>query len=157
VSSATYFSNLLEDKDRRLKIKLTLSLILRVNLRLGGYSIWSASLLAPHIKKVGQLLRAWAPHSLDAAKEALGGHLQDEVRENLNMPSEVLRHLQYSPTKSSELVRPGHTRLYMWHTSPRIWDGTWPTPYICCNYLWCSRITHTIVRLVGYGRKLPEK
>jgi hypothetical protein len=39
VSSATYFSNLLEDKDRRLKIKLTLSLILRVNLRLGGYSI----------------------------------------------------------------------------------------------------------------------
>jgi hypothetical protein len=39
VSSATYFSNLLEDKDRRLKIKLTLSVILRVNLRLGGYSI----------------------------------------------------------------------------------------------------------------------
>jgi hypothetical protein len=28
VSSVTYFSNLLEDKDRRLKIKLTLSLIL---------------------------------------------------------------------------------------------------------------------------------
>jgi hypothetical protein len=58
VSSATYFSNLLEDKDRRLKIKLTLSLILRVNLRLGGYSIWSASLIAPYIKKTGQLLGA---------------------------------------------------------------------------------------------------
>jgi hypothetical protein len=58
VSSATYFSNLLEDKDRRLKNKLTLSLILRVNLRLGGYSIWSASLIAPHIKKIGQLLGA---------------------------------------------------------------------------------------------------
>jgi hypothetical protein len=39
VSSATHFSNLLEDKDRRLKIELTLSLILRVSLRLGGYSI----------------------------------------------------------------------------------------------------------------------
>jgi hypothetical protein len=39
VSSATYFSNLREDKHRRLKIKLTLSLILRVNLRLGSYSI----------------------------------------------------------------------------------------------------------------------
>jgi hypothetical protein len=51
VSSATYFSNMLEDKNRRLKIKLTLSLILRVNLRLGGYSIWSVSLIAPHIKK----------------------------------------------------------------------------------------------------------
>jgi hypothetical protein len=57
-AATTYFSNLLEDKDRRLKIKLTLSLILRVNLRLGGYSIWSASLIAPHIKKTRQLLRA---------------------------------------------------------------------------------------------------
>jgi hypothetical protein len=28
MSSATYFSNLLEDKDRRLKIELTLSMIL---------------------------------------------------------------------------------------------------------------------------------
>jgi hypothetical protein len=51
ILSATYFSNLLEDKDRRLKIKLTLSLILRVNLSIGGYSIWSASLIAPHIKE----------------------------------------------------------------------------------------------------------
>jgi hypothetical protein len=51
VSSAIYFSNLLEDKDRRLNTKLTLSLILRVNLRLGGYSIWSASSIAPQIKK----------------------------------------------------------------------------------------------------------
>jgi hypothetical protein len=58
VSSATYFSYLLEDKDRRLKVKLTFSLILRVNLRLGGYSIWSASLIAPQIKKAGQLLGA---------------------------------------------------------------------------------------------------
>jgi hypothetical protein len=58
VSLSTYFSNLLEDKDRRLKIKLTLNLIRRVNLRLGGYSIWSASLITPHIKKIGQLLRA---------------------------------------------------------------------------------------------------
>jgi hypothetical protein len=58
VSSATYFSNLLEDKDMKLKIKLTLSLILRGNLRLGGYSIWSASLITPHIKKTGQLLGA---------------------------------------------------------------------------------------------------
>jgi hypothetical protein len=51
VSSAAYFSKLWEDKDRKIKIKLTLSLILRVNLRLGGYSIWSASLITPHIKE----------------------------------------------------------------------------------------------------------
>jgi hypothetical protein len=47
----TYFSNLVEDIDRRLKIELTLSLILRVNLRLRGYSIWSASLITSHIKE----------------------------------------------------------------------------------------------------------
>jgi hypothetical protein len=51
MSSATYFSNLLEDKEGRLKTKLTLSLILRVNLRLLGYSIWSASSIAPHMKE----------------------------------------------------------------------------------------------------------
>jgi hypothetical protein len=51
--------------------------------------------------KKRQLLRACAPHSLDAVKEVLGGHLQDEVRENSKMPSEVLRRLQYSATKSS--------------------------------------------------------
>jgi hypothetical protein len=43
VSSVTYFSNLLVDKERRHKIKLTL------NLRLVGYSIWSVSLIAAHI------------------------------------------------------------------------------------------------------------
>jgi hypothetical protein len=37
--------------DRIFKTKLTLSLILRVNLRLGGYSIWSASSITPHIKE----------------------------------------------------------------------------------------------------------
>jgi hypothetical protein len=45
------FFKFLEDKDRRFKTNLTLSLIFRFNLRLGGYSIWSASLIAPHIKK----------------------------------------------------------------------------------------------------------
>jgi hypothetical protein len=47
----TYFSNILEDKDRRLKTKSILSLILQVNLRLRGYSIWSANLIALHIKE----------------------------------------------------------------------------------------------------------
>jgi hypothetical protein len=124
VSSTTYFSNLLENKDRKFKIKLTLSLILRVNLRLGDYSIWSASLIAPHIKKTGQLLEVRAPHSLDAAKEVLRGHLQDEVQENSKTPSEVLGRLQNSPTKSLGLVRPGHIGLLTWHTPPRIRDGT---------------------------------
>jgi hypothetical protein len=38
-------------KTGRFKTNLTLSLILRFNLRLGGYSIWSASVIASHIKK----------------------------------------------------------------------------------------------------------
>jgi hypothetical protein len=134
VSSVTYFSNLLEDKDRRLKIKLTLSLMLRVNLRLEGYSIWSASLIAPRIKKIGQLLGASAPHSLDTAKEVLGGHLQDEVRENSKTPSEVLGRLQYSATKSLEACQTQAHGLSTWHTSPRIRDRIWLMPYICCNY-----------------------
>jgi len=43
VSSTSYFSNFWKIKTRRFKTNLTLSLILRFNLRLGGYSIWSAS------------------------------------------------------------------------------------------------------------------
>ena len=38
-----YFSKFWKIKTRRLKTNLTLSLILWFNLRLGGYSIWSAS------------------------------------------------------------------------------------------------------------------
>jgi hypothetical protein len=45
------FFKFLEDKSRRFKTNLTLSLILRFNLRLGGYSIWSVSFIAPHIKE----------------------------------------------------------------------------------------------------------
>ena len=39
------FFNFLKIQARRLKTEVTLSLILRFNLRLGGYSIWSASTL----------------------------------------------------------------------------------------------------------------
>src|SRR6185312_3766892 len=40
--SEIYFSIFLENKEEK-KTEVTLSLILRFNLRLGGYSIWSAS------------------------------------------------------------------------------------------------------------------
>jgi hypothetical protein len=55
------------------------------------------------------------------------------------------------------LVRSGHMGLCTWRTSLRIRDGIWPMPYICCNYSLCSRTTRTIMKLVGHGRKLPEK
>jgi hypothetical protein len=47
-------------------------------------------------------------------KEVLGRHLQDEVRENSKTPSEVLRRLQYSTTKSSEACQTrAHGTVYV--------------------------------------------
>jgi hypothetical protein len=136
VSSATYFSNLLEDKDRRLKIKLTLSVILRVNLRLGGYSIWSASLIAPPPYKIR--LDNYLGHEHLTASMQPRKHLEDTFKMKFGR---TRRHLQkYSDACSTRLrrarglVRPGYTGLCTWRTFPRIRDGTWPTPYICCNY-----------------------
>jgi hypothetical protein len=45
------FFKFLKDKSKRFKTNLTLSLIPRFNLRLGGYSIWSARFIAPHVKE----------------------------------------------------------------------------------------------------------
>jgi hypothetical protein len=36
-------------------------------------------------------------------------------------------------TRLWKMSDPG-ARDCTWHTSPRIRDGTWPTPYIYCNY-----------------------
>jgi hypothetical protein len=47
------------------------------------------------------------------------------------------------------LVIPGATGLRTWRTYSRITDGIWPTPYISCYYLYCSRTTRTVVELVG--------
>jgi hypothetical protein len=51
------FQKYLEDKKKRFKTNLTLSLILQFNLRLGGYSIWSAIFIASHIKEDLKLLK----------------------------------------------------------------------------------------------------
>ena len=59
-----YFSIFLENKEWK-KTEVTLRLILRFNLRLGGYSIWSAS---PSRTIYDQDFGAWAPHSLEATR-----------------------------------------------------------------------------------------
>jgi hypothetical protein len=130
VSSITYFSNLLEDKDRRLKIELTLSMILRVNLRLGGYSIWSASLIAPHIKEDN-----YSGHEHLTASMQPRKYSEDIFKIKFRR---TRRHFQkYSDACSTRLrrarrlTRPGYTGLYTWHTFSRIRVRTWPTPYIC--------------------------
>ena len=48
------FQFFLENKEER-KTEETLSLILRFNLRLRGYSIWSAALRAPYMIKISGL------------------------------------------------------------------------------------------------------
>jgi len=53
---------------RTQKTKLTLSMIHQIKLRLGGYSIWSAS--TSRTISEGQI-RGRAPHSLDVAEKAL--------------------------------------------------------------------------------------
>jgi hypothetical protein len=52
-----YFLNYFEDKKRRFKANLTLSLILQFNLRLGGLSIWRAIFITPHIKRRSKTTR----------------------------------------------------------------------------------------------------
>jgi hypothetical protein len=74
-------------KERRFKTNWSLSLILRFNLRLGGYSIWSAIFIAAC--------------SLEAARKVLGRHIQGGVLKNSKMTSKVLGSLQYSATKRS--------------------------------------------------------
>jgi hypothetical protein len=79
VPSTAYFLKFLEDKGRRFKTNLTLRLILQFNLKLGGYSIWSARFIASYIKEDLKTTQGIATHSLEAAQEVLGRHLQDGV------------------------------------------------------------------------------
>ena len=60
--SKIYFSIFLKNKEEE-KTEVTLSLILRFNLRLGGYSIYSASTSRTIYD---QDFGAWAPHNLKA-------------------------------------------------------------------------------------------
>jgi hypothetical protein len=100
------FQIYLEYKDRRFMTYLTLSLILRLNLRLGGYSIWSAIFIAPHIKDCFWRLNRYSGHEHLIASMQPGKYSKDtfkmEFQKNSKTPSEVLGSLQYSATKSSE-------------------------------------------------------
>jgi hypothetical protein len=58
--------------------------------------------------------------------------------------------------KSFIYVRLGATGLRTWCTYSRIRDGTWPTPYISCNYSYRSRTTRIIVELVGIEENYPK-
>jgi hypothetical protein len=120
----------LKDKDRRLNIELTLILILWVNLRLGGYSIWSASIIAPYIKEDN-----YSGHEHLTALTQPKKYSEDIFKMKFGRTRRRLQ--KYSDACSTRLqraqglVRPEYTGLYTWHTFPRIRVGTWPMPYIC--------------------------
>jgi hypothetical protein len=91
---------------------LTLSLILRFNLRLGGYSIWSAIFIAPHIKD--DCLGHERLKALRQLKKYLEDTFKTEFQKNLTTRSEVLGSLQYSATKSSGACQiRGHGTAHM--------------------------------------------
>jgi hypothetical protein len=132
---ATYFWNLLEDKDRRLKTKSTLSLILQVNLKLGDYPIWSASSIAPQIK---EHLTNYLRHEHLTASMQPRKYSEDAFKMESGRTRRCLQ--KYSEACSTRLqrarglVRPGPTGLRTWPTSYRVRSGTWPAPYTGCNY-----------------------
>jgi hypothetical protein len=122
-----FFKLIWKIKTGRFKTNLTLSLILRFNLRLGGYSIWSASFIAPHIKE--DYSRHEHLTALRQPRKYLKDTFKMEFQQNSKTLSEVLGSLQYSSTKSSGAC------LRTWHRLCRIRDGACTITYTCCKLL----------------------
>jgi hypothetical protein len=149
VSSAIYFSNLLEDKNKRFKTNLTLSLILRVNLPLRGYSIWSASLIAPHIKEDFTTTRGM---STSQPRYSDGSTQKTHSRWSSGELEDAFRSTQKPAVLDYEELG-GLSDLRTWRTSYRKRGGTWPTSYISRKY---SRTTRAVVELVGIEGNYPS-
>jgi hypothetical protein len=151
MASTAYFLNFFKDKERRFKTKLTLNLILRFNLRLGGYSIWSASLIAPRIKEEDlqtsrDLSTSQSRSSQPSTRKTPSGWSSEELEDTLRSTRKPAV-LDYE--ELGGLVGPGAIGLRTWRTYSRIKDGTWPTPYTSYNYSYKSRTSRN-------RRKLPE-
>ena len=90
--SEIYFSIFL--KNKKTKTEVTLSLILRFNLRLGGNSIWSASTSRTIYD---QDFGAWAPHNLEA-NGSTWRTTRRIWRKNQNQPERCSDYLKCSKT-----------------------------------------------------------
>ena len=80
-----------------MKTDLTLSLILRFNLRLGGYSIWRRVLHAPYMIKVSGLEHLTASEQLQVLGELLdvpAGRPKSNQKEALDYPKNSKMHCQ---------------------------------------------------------------
>ena len=146
-------------KQWRKKTEVTLSLILRFNLRLGGYSIWSASTSRTIYD---QDFRAWAPHSREAtgrtwrttrriwrkAQEQPGGH--SDYLKYSKTPSQVLDTCRTRLQRARGLVRPGAAGLLIGIECSRVKDSSW-------MYLTSLVTTRIGVELAAVQRKLPDR
>ena len=132
-----------EDLEDFLNTDLTLSLILWFNLRLGGYSIWSASTSRTIYD---QDFVAWAPHSLGTIGSTwtTTRHMRRKAQKQ---PEGHSDYLKYSKTlnqvldacrtrvqRARGLVRPGAAGLLIGIECSRVKDSTWMYLNLSCNY-----------------------
>ena len=113
---------------------MTLSLILRFNLRLGGYSIWSAS---TSCTIYDQDFGAWAPHSLEAngstwrttrriwRKDQKQPEGCSDYLKNSKTPSQVIDACRTRLQRAWGLVRPGTAWLFIGIECSRVRDSSW--------------------------------
>ena len=116
------------------KTEVTLSLILQFNLRLRGYSIWSASTSRTIYD---QDFGAWPPHSLGAVKGTIkttqsiqekGHGALDGCPNRLNYSktsSQVLDACRTRLRRAQGLVRPGVAGLLIGIECSRVRDSAW--------------------------------
>ena len=127
------FQIFLENKEEK-KTEVTLSLILRFNLRLGGYSIWRASTSRTIYD---QDFGAWAPHSLEATgstwrttrRSWRKAQKQPEGRSDYlkysKTPGQVLDACRTRLRRARGLVRPGATGQLIGIECSRVRDSSW--------------------------------
>ena len=138
---------------------MTLSLILRFNLRLGGYSIWSASTSRTIYD---QDFRAWAPHSLEAngstwrttrriwRKDQKQPEGCSDYSKNSKTPSQVLDACRTRLRRARGLVRPGAAGLLIGIECSRVRDSSWMYITSFVNYSYRRRTSCSTKEIPNY-------
>ena len=139
---------------KKKKTEVTISLILRFNLRLGSYSIWSASTSRTIYD---QNFGARAPHSLEAIRSTWkitrGTRLKIQKHsmrclEHSETSSEVLDACRTRLRRARGLVRPGAAGLLIDIECSRVRDSSW-------MYLTSFVTTRLVVELAAVHENYP--
>jgi hypothetical protein len=126
-----------KSKQRRFKTNVTLSLILRFNLRIGGYSIWSTIFhRTPYQRSNSEhehLIASMQPRKYSKK------NFKTELQKKPKTTSEVLEEpavLSYE--ELGGLSNPGLQDYVHNVVHTGIGDRTCPIPYLCCTLLTCE-------------------